>query len=413
MADTYTNKDFCILVVDDEPEFRDGVVSFLESHGFSIITAKNGQEALEIFDKQEVDIAIIDYRMPKMDGEELIARVRDINSETVIILSTAYSGEKPRIDTLQGLDIQAYYDKSEGPEVLLEKVIGARKTSAQIKENRRRFEQVGLANKTIELVRRERDLLIEQERLASVGELNGNIYDNMYNYAFCANVSIDAVIDGLNTLSNAMYNSEYSRDDHRKMIQDTIKSASRTRSRVKDLMDYSAVARNQTLQGKTDSPGNSFTLGEFLRTFSLLMKNSLDKYSCCLNQNILVASDLESIKISGKVEDLVQALSRIVTNSARMVFPVEDGTQSCVDFKVTDIENEVKFDINYAGEEVSQDSLKQIIVAKDKNNVWLGTYTALSLITENFNGKVWVESSNGKVAYFVTVPFKKKIRENV
>lgn len=334
MADTYTNKDFCILVVDDEPEFRDGVVSFLDSHGFSIATAQNGQEALDIFEKQEVDIAIIDYRMPKMDGEELITRVRDINNETVIILSTAYSGEKPRIDTLQGLDIQAYYDKSEGPEVLLEKVIGARKVSAQIKENRRRFEQVGLANKTIELVRRERDLLIEQDRLASVGELNGSIYDNMYNYAFCANVSIDAVVDGLNSLSNAMYNSEYSRDDHRKMIQDIIKSASRTRSRIKDLMDYSAVARNQTFQSKGGTSGGSFTLDELLRTFSLLMKNSLDKYSCFLNQNISADLDSENIKIGGKVEDLVQALSRIVTNSAKMVVSVEEGTQSCVDLKV-------------------------------------------------------------------------------
>ena len=65
-----------ILVVDDEAYMLRLVQFNLERAGYSVITAKDGQEALEILEKEKVDLIITDVMMPRIDGFELCKRVK-------------------------------------------------------------------------------------------------------------------------------------------------------------------------------------------------------------------------------------------------------------------------------------------------------------------------------------------------
>ncbi len=65
-----------ILVVDDEPHMLRLVQFNLERAGYSVITAKDGQEALKILEKEKVDLIIADVMMPEIDGLELCKRVK-------------------------------------------------------------------------------------------------------------------------------------------------------------------------------------------------------------------------------------------------------------------------------------------------------------------------------------------------
>lgn len=65
-----------ILVVDDEPGIRLSVSDFLEMSGYSVIAAENGQEALEKLEAYQPHLIVTDITMPKMDGYELVRRVR-------------------------------------------------------------------------------------------------------------------------------------------------------------------------------------------------------------------------------------------------------------------------------------------------------------------------------------------------
>ena len=79
-----------ILVVDDEPNVRLNYRVTLEIEGFTVMEANCGPKALEQFAAHQFDLAILDMRMPEMDGLDLLAemRKRGINTPTVII--TAY-----------------------------------------------------------------------------------------------------------------------------------------------------------------------------------------------------------------------------------------------------------------------------------------------------------------------------------
>jgi diguanylate cyclase (GGDEF)-like protein len=108
-----------VLLVDDSAEYRDLARSMLEREGHAVMTAENGPEALAILKSQKVDVLLLDYYMPGMTGEEVVMTLRQFNPVVQIILQTGYASEQPARELLKRLDIQGYYDKSEGPPKLL------------------------------------------------------------------------------------------------------------------------------------------------------------------------------------------------------------------------------------------------------------------------------------------------------
>ena len=68
-----------ILVVDDDHEIADLVEIHLRGEGYHVFKAYNGREALELFDREEVDLAILDIMMPGIDGEPL-AEINTVRS---------------------------------------------------------------------------------------------------------------------------------------------------------------------------------------------------------------------------------------------------------------------------------------------------------------------------------------------
>lgn len=109
-----------ILVVDDEEPIRELVRFYIEKEGFQMVEAGNGVEALEVFENDYIDLAIIDVMMPKMDGWELVRKMKDIRDVPVIML-TAMGESK---DKLKGFDlgVDDYVTKPFDPDELMARV---------------------------------------------------------------------------------------------------------------------------------------------------------------------------------------------------------------------------------------------------------------------------------------------------
>ncbi len=82
---------FNILIVEDDKNLRKLVVTYLNKNGYNIFEAVDGQQALDILDKEYVDLIISDIMMPKIDGFELIKELRQASYEIPILILTAKS----------------------------------------------------------------------------------------------------------------------------------------------------------------------------------------------------------------------------------------------------------------------------------------------------------------------------------
>jgi signal transduction histidine kinase len=127
---------FTVLVVDDQRATLESTRLVLEREGHHVLLAESGAQALELFAQHPIHLLLVDYFMPRMTGEELIAEIRRVDANVQIVLQTGYAGEKPPREMLRHLDIQGYHDKTDGPEKLLVWVDVALKASEQLQRVR-------------------------------------------------------------------------------------------------------------------------------------------------------------------------------------------------------------------------------------------------------------------------------------
>jgi CheY-like chemotaxis protein len=107
-----------ILLVDDN---RLGLIarkSVLEDLGYRITTATEGQDAFEKFSREEFDLIITDYKMPKMDGLKLIERIRQTAADLPIILISGYAEALGMTEANTGADVVIAKSASEVPQLV-------------------------------------------------------------------------------------------------------------------------------------------------------------------------------------------------------------------------------------------------------------------------------------------------------
>ena len=80
---------FRILVVDDDKNTRMYFEAVLKNNGYTVTVAKNGEEALEVMDKEHIDLVVLDVMMPKMDGYEFTGTLRACDNNLPILMVSA------------------------------------------------------------------------------------------------------------------------------------------------------------------------------------------------------------------------------------------------------------------------------------------------------------------------------------
>ena len=114
-------KNFQLLYVEDEPDVRDVFSTILKRFMKKVFIATNGQEGLEIFKNEQIDIIISDIRMPKMTGLEMVQAIREIDKEVPILFSTAFSDTEYLQEAIE-VGVDGYLIKPIEREALINKL---------------------------------------------------------------------------------------------------------------------------------------------------------------------------------------------------------------------------------------------------------------------------------------------------
>ena len=124
-----------VLVVEDDKEIREGVEIYLKSQGYEVFQAADGVEGLEVIEKEDIHLAIVDIMMPRMDGISMVVKLREKYDFPVIFLSA----KSEEVDKIMGLNMGAddYVTKPFTPLELLARV------NSQLRRYRRFMERLG------------------------------------------------------------------------------------------------------------------------------------------------------------------------------------------------------------------------------------------------------------------------------
>lgn len=119
------NKDVRILVVDDEMIVREALSNYLREDGYEAIAVESGEEALKKVESERWNILFVDFKMPGMDGLEVLREVKKVTSDLPVIIITAYATVDSAVQAMKD-GAYDYVVKPFDPEaiaLLVEKVV--------------------------------------------------------------------------------------------------------------------------------------------------------------------------------------------------------------------------------------------------------------------------------------------------
>jgi len=182
-----------ILIVDDEARMRKLIKDFLVAKNFKIIEAKDGEEALDVFElnKEKINLVLLDVMMPKIDGWTVLRKIRQ-ESKVPVIMLTARGEEQDELFGFE-LGVDEYISKPFSPKILVARIQAilnrTMEETTKVKSiGGIEIDEVGrtvkVDGKLIELSLREYELLkylLENEKVALSRE---KILNNVWNYDY-------------------------------------------------------------------------------------------------------------------------------------------------------------------------------------------------------------------------------------
>ena len=150
------------IVVEDDKNLRKLIVTCLEKASYTVFETRNGEEALDLMDKEYVDLIVTDIMMPEMDGYELIKSLREANYNTPILIITAKEDIE---DKRQGFNLGAddYMVKPINIDELILRVKSLLRRSNQANERKIKIGEVELDYDKLEVKKQEKVYQLTQK----------------------------------------------------------------------------------------------------------------------------------------------------------------------------------------------------------------------------------------------------------
>ena len=349
-----------ILYVEDEKSVQNELADFLENFCEKLYVADDGYQGLDSFNKYHQEIVISDIKMPVMDGLEMSKKIREIDIETPIIFTTAFSDIEYFMEAIE-LQVDGYILKPVSLESLENKI------NSIIQNIKLKFE----------LYEKEQ-MLIQTSKLAAMGEMIGNI-------AHQWKQPLSIISSNANSIK-----ADYALEGKIK-TEDSIKFADQTLEQIMYLSDTIDDFRNFFAP---NTKNKAFNLKIFMDKCVNLVSSSFDSN---MIQTIKEIDD--KINTYGDPNQLIQAIVNIL-NNAKDALKNAQKLQKKLVFIFTlkeDDSNNILISIKDNAGGIPERILPRVFepyftTKLDSGGTGLGLYITHTIITNNLKGSIKVEN---------------------
>ncbi len=252
----------------------------------------------------------------------------------------------------------------------------------------------------LELFEKQQDHLIENERLASLGQLIGGITHNLRSPIMSISGAYEALKDLINEYEESIDDTDVTRSDHHEIAKEMISWVEKIKPQCSYMSELISAVKGQAV-GRNVLSSNSFSIGELIKRVDILMNHELKTNHCKIQKDIEIDLNTE---IKGEINNLVQVLNNLIINAIHSY----DGEEGMINLSIMKKDKNVEFIIRDNGrgipKEVQEKLFKEMITTKGKNGTGLGLYMSYSTI-RRFRGDMRFQSEEGKgTAFYITIP---------
>ena len=260
------------------------------------------------------------------------------------------------------------------------------------------FKDITQHIKDMESLKNNQSILMEQERLASLGQMIGGIAHNLKTPIMSISGASEGLKDLVNEYDASIGNPLVNENDFHDIAKDMREWLEKINSYTEYMSDILTAVKGQAV-ALSEQSDVDFTLGELFKRVEILMKHELKQSVTYLNMKMKVDDDTI---INGDVNTLVQVINNMISNSIQAYNGKPEQQIDLIAWKNNN--NNIVITVKDYGpglpEKVKQKLFKEMITTKGKNGTGLGLYMSYSTIRAHFNGDITVETENGKGTTF-------------
>lgn len=375
-----------VLVIDDEETIRNLICTILESEDIESYKAVDGEAGIKLFEEYEPEIVITDVRMPKIDGIQVLKRLKEINPDTEVIVVTGHGEINLAIEALH-LNASDFIQKPFAVNAFL---VAMKRASDKIKM-RQQLEQTQVQ-------------LLQSDKMASLGQLAAGVAHEINNPIGFVNSNLgtlkkytDKIVEVMEQLSELIRNSsseelqnqfkdiktkskiDFIIDDINSIIDESMEGTNRVKQIVLDLKNYSRVD-SKKLEDYNINLGIESTLN--------IIRNEI-KYNCEVQKEL---QDLPLIRCYP--QQINQVIMNLLLNASQAI--EESGI---ITIKTQPLNDGVQLEISDNGAGISHEIIDKIFDPFfTTKEIGKGTGLGLNIVynvIKKHGGKIDVDSQVG------------------
>ncbi len=249
----------------------------------------------------------------------------------------------------------------------------------------------------IQTIKNNQDMLLERERLASLGQLIGGIAHNLKTPIMSISGAAEGLTDLVKEYEASVGDPEVTVQDHHDIAKDMKDWIEKIHSYTEYMSDIITAVKGQAVT-MSEEQAVSFTLDELVKRVNILMKHELKNALVELNVSMQVN---EQTVLKGNINSLVQVINNMISNAIQAYDGKPDNK---IDLILKKENNNIIISVKDYGcglpDEVQKKLFKEMITTKGKNGTGLGLFMSYSTIRAHFNGNMTFETEQGKGTTF-------------
>ena len=249
----------------------------------------------------------------------------------------------------------------------------------------------------MQTIKNNQDMLLERERLASLGQLIGGIAHNLKTPIMSISGAAEGLTDLVKEYEASVGDPEVTVQDHHDIAKDMKDWIEKIHSYTEYMSDIITAVKGQAVT-MSEEQAVSFTLDELVKRVNILMNHELKNALVELNVSMQVN---EQTVLKGNINSLVQVINNMISNAIQAYDGKPDNK---IDLILKKENNNIIISVKDYGcglpDEVQKKLFKEMITTKGKNGTGLGLFMSYSTIRAHFNGNMTFETEQGKGTTF-------------
>lgn len=259
------------------------------------------------------------------------------------------------------------------------------------------FKDITQHKQDIQTIQNNQDMLMEKERLASLGQLIGGISHNLKTPIMSISGAAEGLTDLINEYDASIGDPEVTNDDHHAIANDMREWITKIHSYTAYMSDIITAVKGQAVN-LSENENNAFTVDELFKRVNILMKHEISNASLTLTLDIQVPS---TTTLVGDINSLVQVINNLITNAIQS-YNGRKGEE--IKVLAQKLDNNLIISVIDHGcgmtKEVQDKLFNTMITTKGKNGTGLGMFMSYSTIKGHFNGDITFETEINKGTTF-------------